>query len=118
MDHAAEIIEDDRTIAKKAPMIRFHDWSDLQGVAVLIKKNGRRVRSGHVEAVTPAADVLWLEGHGVEPRTLFHKDEGYEVWLDPANLAEKLNGPTSRLTIDHVYSNEEGERIILPLPID
>lgn len=99
-------------------MNQVHDWSVLQGVAVLITKNGRRVRSGYVEAVTIAADVLWLKGHGVEPRTLFQKEDGYEVWLDPTNPTELPKETTSCFTIDHVFSTNEGQRIILQLPID
>ncbi len=102
-------------IARKTLMYRIYDWSDLQGLTVEITKNGRLVRSGHVEAVTPAADVLWLEGCGVERRQLFHKDDGYEVWLDPADWAEKL-GLTSP-TLNHVYSNGEGHLVVFPLPV-
>ena len=99
-------------------MNEVHDWSGLEGLAVLIKRSGRRVRSGYVEAVTSAGDVLWLEGHGVEPRRLFHKDDGYEVWHNSADMAGDLNGTTLGSTIVHVYSNEDGERFILSLPIE
>lgn len=99
-------------------MNEVHDWSGLEGLTVLIKRSGHRVRSGHVEAVTSAGDMLWLEGHGVEPRMLFQKDEGYEVWHTSVESAGDLNGTTLESTIVHVCSNEEGERYILSIPIE
>lgn len=58
------------------------DWQELRGRRVRIQKDGRIVRSGYVEQVTREADVLWLEGHGVHPRQLFEKAEGYSIeWL-------------------------------------
>jgi hypothetical protein len=56
------------------------NWNDLAGRVVQIRKGSRVIRSGHVEAVTPAADVLWLGIHGAEPRALYEKAEGYTVW--------------------------------------
>ena len=95
-----------------------NDWRVLEGQTVRITKNGRVVRSGCVDAVTPAADVLWLEGHGAEPRTLFLKNDGFEVWLDSANPSSKQNGPVSGFTIDHVHANDDGELTILSVPVD
>jgi hypothetical protein len=56
------------------------NWTNLAGRAVQIRKDGLIVRSGHVDAVTPAADVLWLGVHGADPRALFEKAEGYTAW--------------------------------------
>lgn len=56
------------------------NWTGLTGRVVQIRKDGRIVRNGHVEAVTPAADALWLGVHGADPRALFEKAEGYSVW--------------------------------------
>ena len=58
----------------------IENWRELAGRAVQIRKAGRVVRTGHVEAVTPAADILWLGIHGADPRALFEKAEGYTAW--------------------------------------
>ena len=84
------------------------DWTDLAGVTVQIRKDGRIVRVGHVETVSPSADVLWIQGQGVEPRTLFQKTEGYTVW----------SLPDASVPIDHIYSDQKGERILLRVPAE
>ncbi|MGF9660884.1 hypothetical protein AAIH25_03325 [Arthrobacter crystallopoietes] len=53
------------------------DWNDLIGQWVQILKDGGIVRTGYVEDVTHAADALWLQGHGAEPRRLFLKADGF-----------------------------------------
>ncbi|MDQ0867494.1 hypothetical protein [Arthrobacter globiformis] len=55
------------------------NWNDLIDRHVEIRKNGRVVRTGRVEAVTHAADALWLEGHGSDLRSIFEKAEGYSA---------------------------------------
>jgi hypothetical protein len=54
-------------------------WKDLIGQQVQICKNNTTVRIGYVEAVTHAADALWLQGHGVDSRTLYAKADGFSV---------------------------------------
>lgn len=53
------------------------DWNDLLGQCVQIHRGGRCVRVGYVEDVTYAADALWLQGHGTEPRALYLKADGF-----------------------------------------
>lgn len=55
------------------------NWQELLGRNVQIRKDGKLVRTGYVEAVTRLADVLWVESHGIHPRQLFDKAEGYTV---------------------------------------
>jgi hypothetical protein len=55
------------------------NWRDLIGQQVQICKNNITVRIGYVEAVTHADDALWLQGYGVDPRTLYTKAEGFSV---------------------------------------
>jgi hypothetical protein len=52
------------------------DWNHLVGRRVQLHRNGRFVRAGYVEDVTHAADALWLQGHGAEPRALYLKADG------------------------------------------
>jgi len=52
------------------------DWNDLIGEWVRLRQDGRIVRTGYVEDVTLAADALWLQGHGAEPRRLYLKADG------------------------------------------
>lgn len=55
------------------------EWNELIGRQVQIQKSGHTIRIGHVEAVTVAADGLWIEALGVEPRALYEKAEGHTV---------------------------------------
>jgi len=40
------------------------------------------VRHGTVDAVTRDGGALWLRSEGIEPRQLFVKSEGFEVWIE------------------------------------
>jgi hypothetical protein len=55
------------------------NWKDFIGQQVQICKNNTTVRVGYVEAVTHAADALWLQGYGVDPRMLYAKADGFSV---------------------------------------
>lgn len=52
-------------------------WDDLPGHEVHILKDGRVIRTGYVEAVTVAADALWIAAEGVEARALYEKARGH-----------------------------------------
>ncbi|WP_336715251.1 hypothetical protein [Arthrobacter sp. USHLN218] len=56
-----------------------NDWQEILDQWVQIRKDGRVVRTGYVDAVTDRADILWLRGHGAQQRQLFEKTEGYLV---------------------------------------
>jgi hypothetical protein len=61
------------------------NWSDLLGLRVHVTKDGRIVRTGHVDAVSASADVLWISQEGAENRSLYEKSEGYRaipIWAD------------------------------------
>ena len=53
------------------------EWNDLVGRQVEVQQHGRTIRTGRVEAMTAAADALWVAAHGVEPRALYEKAQGY-----------------------------------------
>jgi hypothetical protein len=55
------------------------EWNDLVGRQVQVRQAGSTIRTGYVEAVTDAADVLWIAAHGVEPRALYEKAQGHIV---------------------------------------
>ncbi|BCW35837.1 hypothetical protein StoSoilA2_18930 [Arthrobacter sp. StoSoilA2] len=74
----------------------IEDWTCLAGRIICIRRNGRPVRIGLVEAVTPAGDMLWLRRGWVEPRALFQKECGYTAWIPP-------DAPYDYPPIDHVY---------------
>jgi hypothetical protein len=59
---------------------RVLDWAVLPGEEVQIRKHGRSVRQGRVEAVTADSSILWIEASGASLRTLFEKSEGYTAW--------------------------------------
>ena len=55
------------------------EWSDLVGRQVQVQQDGRTIRTGYVEAVTAAADALWIAAHGIERRSLYEKAQGHTV---------------------------------------
>lgn len=57
-------------------------WQSMVGQLVIIKLQDQDVRRGVVEAVTADDRILWLYGDGAEPRRLFERTEGFEVWVD------------------------------------
>nr|WP_218643791.1 hypothetical protein [Paenarthrobacter ureafaciens] len=72
---------------RKVALVDNHaEWSDLVGRQVSIQKNGSTIRTGQVEAVTVAADMLWIAACGVELRSLYEKAQGYTV-LPTSNQA-------------------------------
>lgn len=72
------------------------DWTGLAGQVVCIRKKGRLIRVGQVEAVTPNGELLWLQQEGVEPRTLFQKIERYTAWT-------AADAATEDPRIEHVF---------------
>lgn len=54
-------------------------WKYLAGRQVKVLVEGRTLRTGYVKDVTVAADPLWLEADGVEPRALYEKAQGHAV---------------------------------------
>ncbi|MFD1214127.1 hypothetical protein ACFQ36_19025 [Arthrobacter sp. GCM10027362] len=58
---------------------QVRQWTGLAGRQVQIRRGSRVVRTGRVEAMTPAGDVPWLENRDADPRILFAKAEGYAV---------------------------------------
>lgn len=58
-------------------------WANLQGHVICVRKNGRLVRIGQVEVVTPDGNTLWLRSEGVEHRALIQRAEGYTAWTLP-----------------------------------
>jgi hypothetical protein len=62
----------------------LHDWSDLRGATVEVRRNGAYFRTGRVEEATSA--LLWLAQEGVESRTIIDKLDGDEVWIEPQQL--------------------------------
>lgn len=57
----------------------YVNWAALVGRRVQVQKDGRAVRTGHVEDVTVDADALWIAAHGAEPRALYEKAQGHTV---------------------------------------
>jgi hypothetical protein len=54
-------------------------WDGFLSQRVHVKRDGKFVRTGYVEDITPAGDGVWLEGWGVDVRTLYTKAEGYSL---------------------------------------
>ena len=62
------------------------NWEELVGRQVHVRKDGRIIRTGYVDAVTYAADAVWIQAYGAEPRALYEKARGHAVLpaSDPA----------------------------------
>lgn len=64
----------------KGMLVGIHaEWNDLLGKQVQVRLGGRIIRTGYVEAVTVAADALWIAAEGVEPRVLYEKARGHTM---------------------------------------
>ena len=70
--------------------LKVDNWVNLHATIVEIRRNGSHVRTGRVDATTPDSTMLWLSQDGLERRTLFHKLDGYEVWIDKAKAQCQL----------------------------
>lgn len=57
-----------------------HDWAQLTGHVVEVWLKDDRIMSGVVEQAAADDSVLWLAADGAEPRRLFDKSTGYQVW--------------------------------------
>lgn len=56
------------------------DWNRLLGQHVEIRKNGRFLRSGTVDAVMPDNSILWLSAEGPWPREMVEKSDGRKAF--------------------------------------
>ena len=57
-------------------------WQPLVGQLVIVKLLDEEIRRGVVDAVTDDDQILWLDSDGAEPRRLFHRADGFKVWVD------------------------------------
>jgi uncharacterized protein YfaQ (DUF2300 family) len=57
-------------------------WQPLVGHWVVIKLHNEEIRRGVVDAVTDDDQILWLDGDGAESRRLYHRADGFHVWID------------------------------------
>ncbi|AOY74294.1 hypothetical protein PVT25_05950 [Paenarthrobacter ureafaciens] len=57
-------------------------WQPLIGQLVIVKLQDEEIRRGVVDAVTDDDQILWLDSDGAEPRRLFHRADGFNVWID------------------------------------
>lgn len=72
----------------------FHlqpDWHRALGQHVEIRRDGKPVRTGIVEAVMPDASLLWISAEGPNTRQMLSREDGYSVytrykWTLPVNL--------------------------------
>ncbi|MDR6989206.1 hypothetical protein J2Y66_003721 [Paenarthrobacter nitroguajacolicus] len=59
-----------------------HNWRPLVGRTVTVKLQTHEVRTGVVDAVTADDQILWLDCHGNNPRRLFERSDGFQIWID------------------------------------
>lgn len=64
----------------------FEEWQRLEGAVVRVCRDGKPVRTGVIDDVTPDGSIVWIAQEGVLGRSLFHKAEGYELWIAPKQL--------------------------------
>lgn len=58
-------------------------WHGLVGLPVEIRKDGKAIARGIVDAAMPDSSIVWLEPQGARHRTLYEAESKYEVWMDP-----------------------------------
>ncbi|MGG6383245.1 MULTISPECIES: hypothetical protein [Micrococcaceae] len=68
---------------------RCDDWGRFVGAEVEIRRRGRLVRAGVVDAVAADVAMLWLAADGAESRRIFEAAEGFEVWADSHDLPDR-----------------------------
>lgn len=56
------------------------DWQRAHGQYVEIRRSGKTVHTGTVDAVMPDNSILWISASGAYPRTMFEKSQGDEVY--------------------------------------
>lgn len=59
-----------------------HTWHPVIGQRVQMRSGGFIVREGIVDAVTLDDSILWIAGGELQPRSMFQRTEGFEVWLN------------------------------------
>lgn len=62
--------------------LRMQDrWLPVVGQRVEIRRHGAIVRRGTVDSVTADDGTLWVAAEGLEQRRMFHRSDGFEVWV-------------------------------------
>lgn len=69
---------------------RHHEWNQLIGAMVEVRKDHKFFRTGFVDSAMPDSSALWLAFDGPNDRILIAKAEGYEVWVEPRELDGSL----------------------------
>jgi hypothetical protein len=68
------------------------DWQRALGQYVEVRRHGKSVREGTVDAVMPDNSILWISAAGPFPRQMLEKAEGYQVYArypwDPPPIGE------------------------------
>lgn len=59
-----------------------HTWRPAIGQRVQMRREGIIVREGIVDAVTLDDSILWIAGGELQPRAMFQRTDGFEVWLN------------------------------------
>lgn len=59
-----------------------HDWPALIGRVIDVRRDGRTIRTGRVDGTTSDGAILWISAHGVQPRTMYERGEGFTAWID------------------------------------
>jgi hypothetical protein len=69
------------------------DWKSFIGQQVQIHRSGGFIRAGYVDDVADSGDVIWLGGHGIDPRRLFMKADGFTVTVLRGSAGKQLEEP-------------------------
>lgn len=59
-----------------------HDWLDLTGEFIQVRRAGILVDQGYVDAVMPDGSALWLRGQGINRRRMLLRFDENEVWIN------------------------------------
>lgn len=90
-------------------------WQPLTGQQVVVKYKDEEIRRGVVYAVTGDDQILWLDGDGAEPRRLFERADGYDVWIEYKSETEPT--PQRPTITQHIRNGQINSMTHFP-PVD
>ncbi|PRB43021.1 hypothetical protein CQ020_05870 [Arthrobacter sp. MYb23] len=55
-----------------------------------MRQHRKMIRTGVIADVMPDSSMLWLAADQNERRTIYEAAEGYEIWIDPVDMPDRV----------------------------